>query len=439
MKYCYMKKKNIIIVYELFKRECVNVAILKAELERRNYNVVVKNKYEDIFLGHCDLLIVPNAYNTEDFTFYKYRFSCNNEKILNLQVEQVVEKYMEDKKIWVADGNAKKCFFSCWGPNRKKSLLDKGVELSHIRVTGAIQLDQLKPKFDFLYKSKLDISKEYNIDCSKTWIMYVSSLSFASKNSAAYKSALNEFESKRIKNIQNFHIRTQNVIIDSIEYILDNSNQIFIYRPHTTEEISSKLINLKQKYPNKFYIIKDYNIKQWFKICDIIIMGLSTSAIECYALNKEFIIYVPIEPIEDVSSYFFDGIDIISSYEEFKKLVDSGFNRTTKIPESNISRYYSFDNEYSYLSISDYADEIVRLSSKSKKIFRVKQLIYLLFNFIPIKLFIKKMYQYLYVKFGIRINNELLRNKLFITKWEESIDDKKRFNDIFNKVKEYIK
>lgn len=418
--------KNVVIVYEIFNREFINIAILKCELEKRGYNVIIKNKSEDIFNGKSDLLIVPNTYSTENYNLYCYRFNCMNTKILNLQIEQIHSKKVEDNNDWVAEGLSKDCKFICWGINRKKQLLKAGVRDDSIKITGAMQLDQLKQRFDLLWKTKSELAAEYSIDENKEWLVYFSSLSYASSHSTLINWAKKVDNHEKFYKLYNFHRDTHLAIVESIKYIIENTNNIFIYRPHPTEEISDELKELKRMYPNRLYIILDYNIKQWIKVCDIIISGLSTSLAECYVTNKKTIVYVPVKPIIEADSYFFDGINTINSFEEFKSIID-GYNNGLEIPQlviKNMERYFDLGIEYSYIKIADYVDEIINYPELKKEKFMINRFVYFCSHHIIIKLILKKFYQLLYKNFNFKIKNSKIRERFFVSKWEESIKNK---------------
>ncbi len=80
--------------------------------------------------------------------------------------------------------------------------------------------------------------------------------------------------------------KSQNEIVDwFLKYLNENPNKAIIYRPHPTEFLNNKLVELSEKIDN-FYFISEGSIKPWIKKCDKIYTWFSTAVGEVYAANK---------------------------------------------------------------------------------------------------------------------------------------------------------
>ena len=82
-----VKRKTVVIVIEVANRELDNALLLKAELERRGYEVEILSKTEQLRLRETDILVTPNCYIKPNYDFYRYRFNCKSGSIVNLQYE----------------------------------------------------------------------------------------------------------------------------------------------------------------------------------------------------------------------------------------------------------------------------------------------------------------------------------------------------------------
>ena len=93
--------KNFIIVYEGIVREYDNALLLKSELEKRGYTVLLAYKSETVLLKNRKaVIVVPNCYSTENYDFYQYILNSNGNPIVSLQYEQVLSKRIEKTNYW---------------------------------------------------------------------------------------------------------------------------------------------------------------------------------------------------------------------------------------------------------------------------------------------------------------------------------------------------
>jgi surface carbohydrate biosynthesis protein len=427
--------KNIIIIYEVFKREAINVSILKLFLESKSFKVYIFNKSEINFFIKCDYLIIPNSYNTSDLENYIFRFNCSNGKILSLNIEQIIEKARENNNKEFISESAKNIFHACWGQNTVNKLLKDGVQSSNIFLTGPVLLDSLRDEFNNLWLSKQDLSKIYGLNNNNKWILFISSFTYASENqsfiNAAIKAWGHEYVTKLIKDNK----KSQLDILTWIDGYLSSSNNIFIYRPHPTEYNSSLLSKLRSKYPNNFYIIGDLNIKQWIKACDLITMWNSTSIIECFYLNKKTFILQPNNPPEQLAYNMFDNCLKITNYNDFLQAMGDIKEYTFPIKKEILNYYYNVTNQSSTERIYQLFISNVYIKGEKYRGYFLKRIIYLIKKRIIMAYYLKKIYIFLFKYLKYKISNTEIRNRYFLSEWEDSVFHKKEFSNIFNKLK----
>jgi hypothetical protein len=64
-------RKKVVIVIEVANRELDNALLLKAELEKRGYDVSIMSKTEQLRMQETDILITPNCYIKPNYDFYR--------------------------------------------------------------------------------------------------------------------------------------------------------------------------------------------------------------------------------------------------------------------------------------------------------------------------------------------------------------------------------
>lgn len=437
--------KRILIIYENINREYDNCLLLKAELQRRGYTVTLRYKTESICIFQdYELVITPNCYTLDNEKFYRYVFAGNRAPILSLQCEQVFTKDTYKKVKCYPDSDLSNVNFVAWGDEFYNKLLDIGINKNKIRITGAIQLDFCREDFNFFYFDKNEISKRYNLDIEKKWVLFISSLTMF-PDSPYYKHFISETKDiDSFKKSTMLQVNTQIEILSWFEKLLcENKDYLIIYRRHPVEEPTKALKNLLSKYSTNFVDITDLSVKQWIKVSDFICNWFSTSAIEIAELNKPIIFLRPFHISKDSDYDFLSDVKICQNYNEFRDAIllncENNFLKRDKYKYN-----YHFDGEPAYTKICDFVDEIIS-DSEHKTYYFERNYIFNRFVFLIKKLFIfkliaKKVYKVLYAVFGFSIKNEKLRNKYCFSQLEYSTEFHKNVENLrkYDKISQYV-
>ncbi len=416
-------KIKITIVIELYKREMVSVLLLKIELEKRGYQVEIKRKSEDISISACDMLIIPNGYRTSGYLDYRYRFNCVSGKMMNLQWEQLSSRYEEKNNKWTSEGEAKKLVYLCWGENRIKQLSEVGVKKKNLEIVGPIHTDVMREQFDYVWYSRNEISKCYNIDKTKNWLLFISSLTFASQKSVFMNSAKKLIDYIDYNERQVTEEKTQKEIINwLIKACADDDNLIVIYRPHPTEVNSPALEKARRSGGDRFRIISDLDLKQWIKVSNVLLLWNSTSAIECCMSGKKCIILRPYELNKNEEYILYDDAVMAKTYSEFCEQLYNDMHEFP-IKKNMLDEYYDIKNEPTYIRICNIVEKVLRDDSYKhyEKKFHIKRMVYLVRRGIILKLFFKWVYCFLFKHIGFKIRNNKIRERFFVDSWENSV------------------
>ena len=432
-----MKNARITIVYELFRREGINIAILQRELQKRGYDVKIKNKYEQFSIEKNDVLIIPNAYFTADIENYVYRFNCKSEKIINLQVEQVFSKTDEQKKLWIAEGLAKNASFICWGNNRYQQMLNFGIDESNLKVCGALHTDSVKGIFYPLWKSREEIATEFALPKDKKWTLFISSFGFTADDSPYLVFDVNVGKDG-IKERIEMERANQSAILQWFDDYLSTSSDVVIYRPHPTERNSSALKAIKEKYPDKFFVLSEYNIKQWIIVCDTITMWNSTSIIECYYAGKNCLVLRPYNIPDDFDYYLFDDCVKVKNSEQFVKAMKQ-YGDGFPITKEKLNEYYELTDAFVYLNICDEVERVLTTDKQQNlSNFFANRLKFFCKNHVLLKAFLKASYRWLNSKFGFELSESRLGGKFFTDEWKNLKKDRLELEILQEKMKEII-
>jgi len=443
---------KVLIVYEVRVREIDSALLLKTALEMRGYEVKIVDKNSMFRMKYRDcIIVVPNSYHTLDYQTYNYTLNAKNNHIINLQYEQVYSKSTEEKGYMIPKGKAKKEHFICWGPYTYNKLTRIGLKSSQLSVTGALQLDFLRPEFSSFWRSKEEISHQYNIPLDKEWLLYISSFSYVN-NTRYIKNAINEIgagDHKSIKEMERVSNESHKITLEWFEKLIEeNENFIMIYRPHPMEASHPQLKKIQEKFPENFYVISDLNVKQWITISDQVFTWISTSITESFFAKKMCHILRPIPIPEDLDPRIYEGTtNIIDTYQGLVNIVKR-YNSTNNfieeefpINKDNINRYYLWDDEASYEKIINVIEtiEVTEKQPIEKKYFLNRWKFLYKNNILRRFLFIK-LYQFLHKNFDFKIKNESFRKRYSVNKLEKQAkrQNKKELQEKEIKIKKIL-
>lgn len=350
------KSIDFLILYQHKSREIDTVCLLKYELERRGYNVQLASVYRYKCKMYCGakVIVAPFLYHNDNFRLF-YNHAGFYDKVVNLQSEQVfsnedeanVNCYMNPKDA------AKQAVHLCWGENQKLRLIAAGVDEKKIFVTGAIQLDMVKPPLSSMYMPKSQLADIFHIDEKKIWTLFISSFACDTLSGDVLKgfieggSAIEEFQNIAM-------ISKSKAIVWFEKYVQEYPDRIFIYRPHPAELMDIKLTELSQKYDN-FKVIDSYNIKQWINSCENIISWYSTSVAEVYYARKNCVIIRPVEIPTALDVSIYKNAIMCKDYDNMVAQLDQP---VFPIDSRLLDRYYYVDNEYAFVRVCDILERV---------------------------------------------------------------------------------
>lgn len=436
-----MKSYDIVILYEHKSRELENSCLLAVELEKRGYTVGIYNIYEGFrYFVKSKVLIVPHLYNEQQLIWFAKNYAMSNRCIIDMQYEQVVTNYCENTIMLDPKGQAKNAQHIAWGKAQEEKYVRAGISESHIHNTGHIGMDLLRPEFKDYFYSKEQLAKEFDLDSSKEWILFISSFSLANRTEADIE--LFSILDPSTRGFAELCDKSMERILDWFEIMLKkHPEKIFIYRPHPGELHSDRITDMTKKY-NNFKYIKKYSIRQWMHPIDITLNWVSTSIADVYFANKKCGLLRPLHLDEMYDLTIMKNAKFIESEEQFEDFLDT-VNNEFPISESLISYNYGDKKlKPAYSLIADLAESMIKNDALgydynfgSSK-FRCQNE---KFNILTFKIYFSMLFVELakYIDFTVlgrifkskKSKFELLRNEIFHYK-KEVIMYKKRFYQI---------
>lgn len=352
-----MKKVDFLFVYEVKARELENICLLKYELERRGYTVVLINTWyylkRKVPNYKASVVVTFALYNNDTYKFittYVKKIS----KIVNMQWEQVgtTSDEKSEKSLFYIKDEAKKAVHVCWGSKTKERLMQNcGIDEKKLLLTGHISLDFLRDDLVGYYKSKEEILKEYGIPAKKKICLFISSFSHVNLPDDIIGDNTDlGYSLKEYIKLSNY---SQEKIIEWITMVLlKNRDVIFIYRPHPAEANNEKLVDLAHRFDNLF-IISDLSIKQWILVSDVIYTWYSTSLIEIFASKKSCYILRPLPIPQDIDLAIYKDAEFVTDFSSFESTLDNN-KLSFPVKETVMTQYYLIDkNTPAYSKMCD--------------------------------------------------------------------------------------
>lgn len=408
---------DVVILYEHKARELYSCYLLKYELKKRGITAwVCHNSYRHtwwirlvakpkIVVSLCALTteLIPGWSIMDQYSSF---LRCRPRYYINLQVEQMFRDHHAQYNIVTEKEYRDFIYYVCWGERRKQQILREGVKESHIWVTGALQLDFCRKKFAFLFLTREEIARKYQIDRDKKWILFISSfpyvtysekeLKWGEKIQNSYqnkKKGSNAYELKRIAT------DTYQTLLDWIDRLLNDDSYIFIYRPHPGERKTKRIEQLMKKYPNRFFYLSEGGIHQWIRVCDVIDTWVSTAYAEAIFLEKPCNLIQPYGAPAEFEPVFCSSCKKICSYSEFVDVHRGGTREDLETEKKRLMQYYDWGKVPAYLTI---CERIEHLFYDSQSCFRSdkKKMLKYLFS----KAYFMEIYVSFVFTFKIRMN-----------------------------------
>jgi surface carbohydrate biosynthesis protein len=354
---------DVLIIVEHLSRELESALLLERELCSRGYSAVVVFKGWNEGPASCffrpKIIVTPWCYDDKDveaLSAYRGGFPDGSFDIVDLHSEQVTTP--DGLSFVLPSGRAKDAFHISWGPFFMESLLADGVSDKRICIAGSNRLDLLRDEYRYLGASKAELSREFEIDFAKHWILFVGNYSAAFMTDER----VSELEARGLLNAgenRNLSHRAYKESLAWMEEAVRDSNLRdceFIYRPHPSEPISEELESLGNKYEH-FHIVKSRSIRDWFLNCDIDLNWCSTSSVEAAFAGLPVISLRPFEVPAHFRFDLLENIEQISSSSELRRMIrgviDGNFKDINLSFVEAISRYYKVDSTSATKNIAD--------------------------------------------------------------------------------------
>lgn len=362
------KKIDVLILIEHRAREFESAVLLKYFLNKKGYDVIIESikfhKESIVFKYKPEIVVVPWAYSNKEIDLFRnFKFLRKNDEILivNMHHEQISNDGSDSFIIPKED--AKKVVHVSWGDNYSTKLLNAGSPKNSIIQSGNPRLDFYKGKLKNLSTSKKALSKHYNLDMSKKWILFIAN-SFHLLNENQIQINLNK--GVDIREQIEASIKNRNDYLDYVKkYLEKHDDVLFIYRPHPSfahlDRMAPEIIELSRNFKN-FKCISENPIRDWIINSDITISFHSTSVIECAVSNTPFYLFRSHELSSEKDYNFFKNYDyVIKDYNDFYSAIrDPNKFSFTQFSES-IKEYIDLKGDmFSSCIIADNIDEMYK-------------------------------------------------------------------------------
>lgn len=365
MKNAPVEKCDVLLTYEIRNREIENLCLIKRELERRGYKVLMRMQYGTFFETEkpvdAKVVVIP-AYYRERAQFYAASHTLQVKKLINLQWEQIFTSTNEDNPNFLGSIKpwGQSAVHLAWGNHMHDRLVKEwGVKEDHAPITGHVTLDFLRGPLRNYYLSREELFAKYNIPTDKKVHLFISTLAYVKQDKRVVKNAGNKDEIDKANLLADISEHTRDALIDWFDKASGEvSDEIFIYRPHPEETNCVELFELSKKRKN-FLVITQESVKQWILSCDKIYTWMSTSVAEVFAAGKTYSILRPVEVPYELDIKMFNSAPHLSSYEEFLNEIKAE-KQTMPIPKEALQNYY-FVNEskYSFLLVCDVIEKVI--------------------------------------------------------------------------------
>lgn len=348
---------DVLLIYEHKVREIESVLVLKMLLEKKGIKTEILWIRDYARLRYFTykkpkMIVTPYLYTNKEIYDSIISICGNVKKVLNLQWEQVfngksIDTTSNPKEL------AKYAAHICWGDSSYSRL--KSTNTKYLFLTGAPQLDFLKPAFDDYFYTREELADKYCLNKNKKWVLFISSFSYY---------ALSDVEIDEIQPLVDFDayyfrtltIKSKDKIVEWFKLFLkENTDYQVIYRPHPAE---SKDVNLNtlMKKNNNFKIITDESVKQWIKVSDIILNWYSTSGVEAYFAGKTNYFLRPYNLPDNLEYQMYSTVPKITDYVDMVNKIKKETNNKGEVSKEvieEINKFYKYDSEYACVNIVD--------------------------------------------------------------------------------------
>ena len=358
-----MKKVDVLFLYETRVRELENICLLKYELERRGYTVAIQNTWNELAQKKlrpkydAKVVVTHAMYHDGIYQFVK-SIVGKVPKVVNMQCEQIgtIGDRDSKKSRYILTGVAKQSMNICWGDVTVGRLTnDSKIDEKHLRKTGNISLDFCREQLRGYYKNRQALLEEYHIPTDKNVNLFISSFSYVNLPEEMVKQSdvAGRDEFIYLSN-ESFH-----KVLGWFDRLLtEMDDQIIVYRPHPAEAENKDLQKMCEKFPGRFFVVRQESVKQWIYACDKVYSWFSTSAVEAYAFGVPCAILRPHELPRHRELEVYEGSEFITEYEVFRTSILEGV--TNSLKKEVFEQYYSLEDRLSYERVADAIEDVYK-------------------------------------------------------------------------------
>ena len=360
-----MKKQvqeiDFLIIYEHKVRELENMCLIKYELERRGYKVLIKHIEDEEALEavkpiyHAKVVMTMACYQNASLEWHTKDF-VSFDKVIDMQWENIV--YPKDEKAGVFKnytGIGREVVRVSWGEANRRRLLEAAhMEPRNIKLVGHVGMDFLRDELKGYYRSKEDLFAEYGLPMDKKVLLFASPF-YADNLTEEYIADMCRRHGDDWRDYYDFMMRSERAILEWMEKLCKSRDDILlIYRPHPGH-IGRHMAEVAGRCDN-FKVISELSVKQWIIASDMIYTGNSSTIVEAFFAGRMCHLLFPYEVTEGYEHHLISKGRKITTYEEFEKTLDEE-NPEFPIERDIINDIYLIDEEPSYIKFADMAEE----------------------------------------------------------------------------------
>lgn len=363
-----MKKQveelDFLIIYEHKVRELENMCLIKYELDKRGYKVLIKH-VEDLEsleavkpIYHTKVLLTMACYRNSTLEWHAKDF-VSFDKVIDMQWENIV--YPKDEKAGVFKnytGIGKDVVRVSWGESNRKRLLEAAhMDPGNIKLVGHVGMDFLRDELKGYYRSKEDLFGEYGLPMDKKVLLFASPF-YADNLSEKYITEMCSRHGEDWRDYYDFMMKSERTILEWMERLCQERDDILIiYRPHPGH-IGRHMAEVAKRCEN-FKVISELSVKQWIIASDIIYTGNSSTIVEAFFAGKMCHLLFPYEVTEGYEHHLISKGRKITTYEAFNRTVEDT-DQEFPIGRDIINDIYLIDEEPSYIKFADMAEEVIK-------------------------------------------------------------------------------
>lgn len=364
-----MQEVDFMMIYEHKVRELENMCLLKYELERRGYRVLIRHIEDEEALEavkpiyHAKVVMTMACYQNASLEWHTKDF-VSFDKVIDMQWENIV--YPKDERAGVFKnytGIGREVVRVSWGEANKKRLIEAAhMDPRNVKVVGHIGMDFLRDELKGYYRSKEDLFAEYQLPMDKKVLLFASPF-YADNLSEEYIAGMCRKHGDDWRDYYGFMMKSETAILQWMERLCrERPDILVIYRPHPGH-IGEHMSEVAKKCDN-FKVISELSVKQWIIASDIVYTGNSSTIVEAFFAGRMCQLLFPYETTEGFELKLISQGKKVRTYEEFVQTVDEQ-NPVFPIAKEAINEIYLVDEVPSYKKLADMAEEVLKDSSYS--------------------------------------------------------------------------